>query len=199
MVGEHADIRGDMQRLFGDFVRGKIGVLLEGARGGHRIVAAGTDGRNAVVRLDNLARAGDDHQRFAAGDNQHRFQLTHGLVAAPFLRQLNGGALQIAGKLFQLGFKVRRTLCAVALKMVLSPIVTWPSPATAILPSFLTAQMVVPLSVIYVYLRYDTLGYVAALPRTPAGTWNVIHCIPHSGRSFRSRTSLLKLLRNLFD
>ena len=94
-----------MQRLFGDFVRGKIGVLLEGARGGHRIVAAGTDGRNAVVRLDNLARAGDNHQRFAAGDNQHRFQLTHGLVAAPFLRQLNGGALQIAGKLFQLGFK----------------------------------------------------------------------------------------------
>ena len=53
---------------------------------------------------------------------------------------------------------------AVALKMVLSPIVTWPSPATAILPSFLTAQMVVPLSVIYVYLRYDTLGYVGALP-----------------------------------
>ena len=83
--------------------------------------------------------------------------------------------------------------------MVLSPIVTWPSPATAILPSFLTAQMVVPLSVIYVYLRYVTLGYVGALPRTPAGTWNVIHCIPHSGRSFRSCTSLLRLLRNLFD
>ena len=94
-----------MQRLFGDFVRGKIGVLLEGARGGHRIVAAGADGRNAVIRLDDLARAGDDHQRFAAGDDQHGLQLAHGLVAAPFLRQLDGGALQIAGILLQLRLK----------------------------------------------------------------------------------------------
>lgn len=60
----------------------------------------------AVVRLDNLARAGDDHQRFAGWATiSIASSLRMGLVAAPFLRQLNGGALQIAGKLFQLGFK----------------------------------------------------------------------------------------------
>ena len=29
-------------------------------------------------------------------------------------------------------------------------------------------------------------GDSGALPHAPAGNWNVIHCIPHSGRSFRS-------------
>ena len=29
-------------------------------------------------------------------------------------------------------------------------------------------------------------GDGGALPHAPAGNWNVIHCIPHSGRSFRS-------------
>ncbi len=174
------------------------------ARGSHRVVSAGTDSRNAVVRLDDLARSGYDHQRFAAGDNQHRFQLTHGLVAAPFLRQLDGGALQIAGKLFQLGFKavaerervetvpakpvttlppkMRRTLCAVAFEdgaFAHRHLAVARDGNFAVLP---TAQMVVPLSVIYVYLRYDTLGYVRdAVPQPPSAFWNVIHCIPTAG------------------
>ena len=40
--------------------------------------------------------------------------------------------------------KMRRTFFAVAFMMVFSPMVTWPSPAMAMTPSFFTAQMVVP-------------------------------------------------------
>lgn len=65
MVGKHTDIRRNMQRLFGNLVRGKVGILLERTRGSHRVVSAGADSRNAVVRLDDLARSGYNHQRFA--------------------------------------------------------------------------------------------------------------------------------------
>ena len=34
-------------------------------------------------------------------------------------------------------------------------------------------------------------GTIEAPPQTPAETWNVIHCIPHSGCSFHSCTSRL--------
>ena len=62
MVGIHADIRRDMERLFSDLMRGQIGILLERARRGHGIIAAGADCRHAVIGRNDLARTGHDEQ-----------------------------------------------------------------------------------------------------------------------------------------
>ena len=60
---------------------------LERFCGGEGVHAARADGGNAVVRVDDLARAGNDQELFLVGDDQQRLQLMHDLVASPVLRE----------------------------------------------------------------------------------------------------------------
>ena len=69
----------------------------ERARGGERVRPAGADREDAVVRLDQLAGAGDDEAVLLVGDDEQRLEAAQHAVAAPILRQLHGRARHVAG------------------------------------------------------------------------------------------------------
>ena len=77
----------------------------QGARGGQREIAARADGAYAVVGIDHLTRAAQNQQRVSIRHNQHALQLANRGVAAPVLRQADGGTLQIASALGELFLK----------------------------------------------------------------------------------------------
>ena len=79
-----------------------VGVLHQRARRGERERAAGADGQDAVVGLDEIARAGDQVGALVVRDDEHRLQLAQVLVHPPVLRQLDDRALHVAAVLLEL-------------------------------------------------------------------------------------------------
>src|SRR5215204_4514044 len=59
-IGVHADLAGDRERLAHDVRGGELRVDGERTRRGERVRATRSNGEDAVVRLDQLSRAGDD-------------------------------------------------------------------------------------------------------------------------------------------
>ena len=91
-------------RLLDDAARVEIGVLDERARRGERERAARADGRHLVLRLDHIAVAGDDEQLLRIADQQQRLEAPQVAVRAPVLRELDGGAREVA-VLLELAFE----------------------------------------------------------------------------------------------
>ena len=72
-----------------------FGVGHQRARGGERVRAAGADGEDAVVGLDDVAGAGDDEAVLLVDDDEQRLEPAEHAVAAPVLGQLDRGAREV--------------------------------------------------------------------------------------------------------
>ena len=83
MVRVDADVGGDVQGFFGDVSCRQVRILHEGPRRGQGVVAARADGRDAVIRFDDLAVAGNEEDTLSVGDEQQRFQLVQDFVGTP--------------------------------------------------------------------------------------------------------------------
>ena len=72
---------------------------------GERVVAARADARDARLRLQHVAGAGQHQRNLLVGDDHHGFEPAQIAVGAPVLGELDGGAQQLAGILLKLGFQ----------------------------------------------------------------------------------------------
>ena len=70
-------------------------------RCGIRIVPAGTDRNETLIRSDDLAVTGDDQQLVFICNDHQRFQAAHPLIRSPHLSQVHSGSFQIASVFFQ--------------------------------------------------------------------------------------------------
>ncbi len=82
----------------------RFGVLGQRARGGERERAARADGGNVVLRLDHVAVTGDDEQLLLVAHEQQSLETAEVAVAAPVLREVDGGARDVA-ELLELAFE----------------------------------------------------------------------------------------------
>ena len=69
--------------------------------------AAGADGGDGIVRVDDVAGAADDIGGADIGDQQQGFQMTQHAVRSPVLGKFDDGARKVAVMLFELRFKAR--------------------------------------------------------------------------------------------
>ena len=76
LVGEYADIAGDLQSLFGNLARLEVRVLQQckGRRLGEG--ATGTDRHEVVFGFDDVAVARDDERAFVVRDTQQGLEST---------------------------------------------------------------------------------------------------------------------------
>jgi hypothetical protein len=133
----------------------QLGVAAQGAGRGQGVAAAGADGDHAVVRLDDVAGAGQQVDLVLVGDQQHGLEPAQHPVGAPVLGQLDRrrrrlppcsrslpsslsnrampSAAEPAKPPTMLPSAMRRTLRAVDF-MTVSPRETWPSPAMTVFP-----------------------------------------------------------------
>ncbi|MNC59277.1 hypothetical protein D3C75_1090760 [compost metagenome] len=79
---------------------------LQGSSGRQGEIPAGADGKDAVVRLNNLAVSGDQQQVLLVHHDHHCLQAAQHPVGPPVLGQLYGCTLQIALMLLQLSFEL---------------------------------------------------------------------------------------------
>ena len=87
-------------------VGGELGVAQQRARRGEGEVAAGADREQSVlVRLEQVAVAGDQEASLAVGDDHQRLELAQGAIGAPVLGQLDDRALEVARELLELGLE----------------------------------------------------------------------------------------------
>src|SRR5207253_9361281 len=63
---------------------------------------ARADGDDTELRLENVARAGDDERMLPIGDHQHRLQAAQDAIGTPVLGELDRGAHEIALVLVEL-------------------------------------------------------------------------------------------------
>src|SRR5207245_2801095 len=91
VVGIHADPGGDAQRLFGDLLCRQVGMRAERARGRERVGPTRAYPDQAIVGLDDIARAGDDEGDLGVGHREERLQTAEDAVHPPVLGALDGG------------------------------------------------------------------------------------------------------------
>ena len=165
LVCVDADPPGYGEGLFDDLARRQVRRVFEKGEGGRLGVrAAGSDGRHAFLRLDDVARSRDDERVLPVGDDEKRFELAEDLVGPPFLGEFHGrldevprycsirasnfskrvkaSAVAPANPARILSPPTRRTFTAFRF-MTVWPTVTCPSPPTATFPSFRTQRIVV--------------------------------------------------------
>src|SRR5579859_3213174 len=104
-VGENANLAGDAHRFHGQIFRSKLRMLDQGARRGQRKAAAGTDGAQTIIRLDDVAVAGKEKSGFSVRDDEQRLKVPQRAILAPLLGKLDGRFLQVTGVLLKLAFK----------------------------------------------------------------------------------------------
>ena len=105
MVGVDADVGGDFQAFARHGQGVQLGVVVERARGGQRIHAAGANRGNIVFGFNHIAVAGENQGVALVGDDEHGFQTAQSAVGTPFFGQFNRRAQQLAVLRFQFGFK----------------------------------------------------------------------------------------------
>src|SRR5262249_2562065 len=103
-----ADPRRDLHGLLRDRARVEVGVRRERLGGRQRVRAAGPDGHDAVVRLDQIAGARQQIGRGAVHHDEHRLEAPEHAVRAPLLRQLHRGSFQVAAVLLQFRLEPRK-------------------------------------------------------------------------------------------
>ena len=74
VVGEDADVAGNVQGGFGDFTGREFGLQQQCAGSGLGEGAAGTHGDQAVFGLNDVTVAGNDQRGILIGDCQHGLQ-----------------------------------------------------------------------------------------------------------------------------
>ena len=72
-----------------------------------RVGTTRSDRHDAVVRLDEIAVAGQEKRRVLVEDDQHGLEAPQDAVAPPVLGQLDGRSFQIASILLQFGLEPR--------------------------------------------------------------------------------------------
>src|SRR5262249_42391832 len=102
VVRVDADLGGGSHRFLGDPLRVQVRVARESAGDGEGEVAAGADGADPVLRLDDVAGAGDDEGGFAVGDDEEGLEAAEQAVGAPVLGELDRGAAEVAVHLAEL-------------------------------------------------------------------------------------------------
>src|SRR5262245_52449601 len=102
VVRVDADIGGDAHRFLGDSFCVQGRVAGEGARDCEGEVAAGADGADGVLWLDDVARTGDDEGGLAVGDDEEGLEAAEQAVSAPVLGELDCGAAEVAVHLAEL-------------------------------------------------------------------------------------------------
>src|ERR1017187_2028370 len=108
VVGVDANFAGDSHGLFGDFPGGEVSVFHEGPGSGCGVASAGTDGGQRLVGVDYIAGAGDEEGLSDVGYQQEGLKVAEHLVGAPVLGKLDGGAVEVAGVLLELGLEARK-------------------------------------------------------------------------------------------
>src|SRR2546430_6813155 len=79
----------------------------ERARGRERVGPTRAYPDQAIVGLDDIARAGDDEGDLGVGHCEERLQAAEDAVHPPVLGELDGGARQIPAMLLELGLELR--------------------------------------------------------------------------------------------
>lgn len=108
VVGEDAQVTGDLHRGLGDLARAQRGVFDKGQRGRLGVTAATANGDDARVRLDHIAHTGEHQCLVLVGDDKDGLQLSEEAIGAPELGQLHGGAREVVlmrGQLLLEAFK----------------------------------------------------------------------------------------------
>src|SRR5258705_8414423 len=95
-VGVDADLAGDGETLPDDGGGGQIGVGRKGARGGESVGPPRADREDPIIRLDELARAGDDEAVLRVGDGEQGLESAKNTIAAPVLGELHRRAREVA-------------------------------------------------------------------------------------------------------
>ena len=75
--------------------------------GRQRVRASRPDGDDPVVRLDQIAVARQEERQPDVHHDEHGLEASQHAVGAPVFRELDGGPLEIAAILFELGFEAR--------------------------------------------------------------------------------------------
>src|SRR5438046_1554221 len=105
VIGIDADLAGDRQRA----ARHGFGIdpvdLDQRAGRGERVAPARADADDAVLRFEHVAGARQDQRHLLVGDRHHRFEPAQIAVGAPILGELDAGAGQLPGILFELAFE----------------------------------------------------------------------------------------------
>src|SRR5665647_2535625 len=107
VVGVDADFAGNFHGFFSDFAGGEVSVFHEGPGSGRGIAATGTYSGQRFVGVDDVAGTGDKEGLSDVGYQQQGLKVAEHLVGSPVLGELDGGAVEVAGVLFELGLKAR--------------------------------------------------------------------------------------------
>ena len=95
MVRVDADFGGDIERRAGDLLGGFI-ALHQSARSRIGIVATGPDGDRTMLRLQNVAVAGDRERDRLVGHQHHRLEIPQVFVRPPVLGEFHGGPHELS-------------------------------------------------------------------------------------------------------
>ncbi len=88
-----------------DFGGRKLRVGDQGSCGGEGVVAAGADAEDAVGRLDDVARAGDEQRVLGVDDGDHGFEAAERAVGAPLFGKFGRGPRHVGRIVFELRFE----------------------------------------------------------------------------------------------
>src|SRR5712692_10948673 len=104
-VGENANLAGDAHGFHGQILGGQLGVLQQRTRRGERVTASGANRHDSVIRLNDVAVAGENKRGLVVRHDEHSFQVAQRAVLAPILGQLDSRLLQIAREFLKLSFE----------------------------------------------------------------------------------------------
>src|SRR5690606_11385264 len=97
-----ADLAGYRQAASDYLDRRQIRGRNERACGGQRVRPSRADRQQPVVRLDDVARAGDDEAALPVGDGEQRLEPAKYAIAAPVLGEFHGGPGQVSREALEL-------------------------------------------------------------------------------------------------
>ena len=93
-------------RLFSAISRAlMLGVLHEGAGAGQGVAAAAADGGDPFVGINDVAGTAEQEGLLGVSHDEQGLELAEHFVGSPVLGELDGGATEVSGVLFELGFK----------------------------------------------------------------------------------------------
>src|SRR5262245_3693531 len=103
----NADVRRNRHRLLGDRARVEIRVRRQRLGSCECKRSARSNRNDAIVRLDEIAGAGQKERRRLVEHDQHRFEASQQAIGPPVFGQFHGRPFEIAPVLFELRFESR--------------------------------------------------------------------------------------------
>src|SRR4029079_11360310 len=99
------DLARDGHRFFGDLSRAELGIVRERTCGREREGPARSNRDNPIVWLDEVAGPGEQKRGGRVEHDEHGLEPAENAIAAPVLRELDGGALEIPAVLLEFGLE----------------------------------------------------------------------------------------------